>query len=389
MATRIYERTGSTLAVSFLWVFSYLPAFLLGPFSGLFVDWWSRRKTLLYTNLLQALTMALYLFMGDRIYPIYPIVFLYSLLNQFYCPAEAASIPWLVKKSDLPLANSLFMLTSQSALVFGLGVSGILIRFFGRNNPVWVAAVCLFLAAVAVYFLPKNEPVRPNWFSSLSRFWRQMKAGYSFIKNTRLILFPLLLMISFQVFAVILAVTVPGLAKNVLNIQIHDAGPLLVVPLGLGALTGALLMTRLAGRFRKRWLMKNGLGLGLFVLTAFAFLIPRLGQYKTVAAMPLMYLLGLAGFLVLVPNQTLVQEHTPPGLRGRVYGALSFFGNLVTLPCLLFAATVVDLIGIQIFILLAAGVVLTMMLIFDRMERFILAARAAAMPETAAPVAVE
>ncbi len=97
MATRIYERTGSTLAVSFLWVFYYLPAFFLGPFSGLFVDWWSRRKTLLYTNLLQSLTIGLYLFLGDRIYPIYPIVFLYSLLNQFYCPAEAASIPWLVR----------------------------------------------------------------------------------------------------------------------------------------------------------------------------------------------------------------------------------------------------------------------------------------------------
>ena len=375
MAMRIYERTGSTLAVSFLWVFYYLPAFFLGPFSGLFVDLWSRRKTLFYTNLLQCLTVVLFLFMKDRIYPIYPIVFLYSFLNQFYCPAESSSIPWLVKKNDLPLANSLFMLTSQSALIFGLGFSGILIRLFGQDNPVWVAAVCLFLAAVAVYFLPQNEPLRPNFLSSLSRFWREMRAGYSFIKNTRLIFFPILLMIAFQVFMVVLGITIPSFANKVLNIQIHDAGPLLIMPLGLGALTGALLLTRLAGRYRKRWLMKNGFGLAFFVIASFSLFIPLLGRYKTIAAMPLMFLLGLAGFLVYIPNQTLIQEHTPRNLRGRVYGALGFFGNLVTLPCLLFAATVVDLIGVKIFMILAAVAVLSMLLAFDRVERFILATK--------------
>jgi len=372
MATRIYERTGSTLAVSFLWVFYYLPAFFLGPFSGLFVDWWSRRKTLLYANLLQSLTVALFLLMKDGIYPIFPIVFLYSLLNQFYCPAEAASIPWLVKKDDLPLANSLFMLTSQSALIFGLGVSGVLIRLFGKDNPIWVAAVCLFLAAVSVYFLPQNEPKRPNFLNSFSGFWEEIKAGYSFIRETRLILFPLLLMIAFQVFMVILGVTLPSLASNILQIKIHDAGPLLIVPLGMGALTGALVLTHLASRYRKRWLMKKGFGLAFLVIACFSLFIPLLGRYKIVAAIPLMFLLGLAGFLVYIPNQTLIQEHTPRDLRGRVYGTLAFFGNLVTLPCLLFAATIVDLIGVKIFMFLASGAVLAMLLIFDRVEQFIL-----------------
>ncbi len=372
MATRIYEKTGSTLAVSFLWIFYYLPAFFLGPISGFFVDLWSLRKILLYTNFLQGLTMLLFLFMGEKIYPIYPIVFLYSLLNQLYNPAEGASIPWLVKKKDLPTANSLFMLTAQGSLIFGLGVSGILMRLFGRNNPIWISAVCLFLAAAAVYFLPKNEPRRQSWLKSLSRFWREIKLGYSFIKNTRIILFPLLVMIVVQVFLVVFGISLPGFSSRVLNIQVQDAGPLLIIPTGLGALTGTFLMTRYGHKFRKRTLMKFGFAVAASVLLIFALILPYFGSYKSALAVPLMFLLGIAGFFVVVPNQTLIQENTFPSLRGRVYGAWGFLTNIVLLPCLLFASTVVDLLGIQTFILLASFIVFAMFFFFDQVERYIL-----------------
>lgn len=270
MATRIYEKTGSTLAVSFLWVFYYLPAFFLGPFSGFFVDLAKRRKVLLVANLLQALTMVLFLFVGGNIYPVYSLVFLYSFLNQFYCPAESASIPWLVKKSDLPLANSLFMLTSQSALVFGLGVSGILMRFMGQDAPIFIAIISLSLAALAVYFLPKNEPKKGKITQDFGRFWEEIRAGYTFVKDTRIILFPLLLAILFQVFMVVLGVTAPSFAGKVLNIEISDAGPLLAVPLGLGSLSGAILMPKFSFRYRKRTLMKNGFFV-VFLVLAFFF----------------------------------------------------------------------------------------------------------------------
>lgn len=375
MATRIYERTGSTVAVSLLWVFGYLPAFFLGPFSGLLVDLWDLRKILLVTNFLQGLTMLLFLTIGNRLYPIYPIVFLYSLLNQFYNPAEAASIPWLVKRKDLPTANSLFMLTMQSALIFGLGVSGLLMRFLGQNKPIWISAACLFLAAVAVYFLPRKNFQKKDLSAGLSEFWEEIKSGYSFVKNTRIILFPILLAISFQVFLVVLGVSLPEFASNILKIQLQDAGPLLIIPLGLGALCGTFVMNKFAYKFRKRTLMKRGLSVIFSILFFFSVILPFLGRYKLVAAIPLMFLAGLGGFFIAVPNQTLIQEHTPEHLRGRVYGTLGFLGNMVVLPCLLFTATVVDFIGVGTFMFLMAGLVMVMFLVFDRMESYILTKR--------------
>lgn len=372
MATRIYEKTGSTLAVSFLWIFYYLPSFFLGPFSGLFVDLWSRRKILLYTNFLQGVTMLLFLFTKGSIYPIYPIVFLYSLLNQFYNPAESASLPCLVKKKDLPTANSLFMITTQGSLIFGLGVSGILMRLLGKNIPIYISALSLFLAALATYFLPVDEPVRKNWLSGLGKFWTGIKTGYVFISKTKIILFPLLLMIFFQSFLVILGVTIPGFARNILGIEIQDAGPLIIVPLGLGTLTGVFLLTKFGERYRKRTLMKNGMVAGFLILVFSAFVLPYFGRYRTLVAIPLMMLLGLAGFLIIVPNQTIVQENTPPLLRGRVFGAWGFLTNVLTLPILLFSATIVDAVGIRPFVFLIAAGIVVLIIVFDRVETYIL-----------------
>ncbi len=107
--------------------------------------------------------MLLFLFIGQKIYFIYPIVFLYSFLNLFYYPAESSAIPWLVKNEDLTVANSLFLLTSQTALVVGLGFSGILMRFLGKSSPIYISSFCLFLAAAAVWSLPKKEPKKEGF----------------------------------------------------------------------------------------------------------------------------------------------------------------------------------------------------------------------------------
>ncbi|MGI5826108.1 MAG: MFS transporter, partial [Patescibacteria group bacterium] len=372
LITRIFEKTGSTLAISFLWIFYFLPSFFLGPFSGMFVDHLDKRKILIFTNVLQSLVVLLLLLVRDEIYPIYPIVFLYSLVDEFYVPAQASAIPSLVKKEDLPLANSLLLLTSQSSLILGVAISGILIRLFGYTIPILISSLLLLIAAIIVQSLPIVKTKGERFISSLSNYWEEIKAGYFFIKGTRLVLFPLLLITVFQIFMSVFGVTIPVFANNLLQIQVQDAGPLLVIPLGLGALSGVLIMTRNSGKLRKRSLMKYGFIIAFFVMALMATVLPLMGSYKTLMAIPLMYFLGMGGLFIYISNQTLVQERTPENLRGRVFGTLGVLIHLATLPCLLFTSTIVDFLGIRVFTFLAAMLVLAMFLSFDRIEQFIL-----------------
>ena len=47
--------TSSVAAVSGVSVAQYLPAFLIGPLAGIFVDRWNRRHTIIIANIAQAL----------------------------------------------------------------------------------------------------------------------------------------------------------------------------------------------------------------------------------------------------------------------------------------------------------------------------------------------
>ena len=57
---RLFEKTGSAISTSFLWVAYSLPAILIGPFASATVDLVDKRKMLIVTNFLQFLTLLLY-----------------------------------------------------------------------------------------------------------------------------------------------------------------------------------------------------------------------------------------------------------------------------------------------------------------------------------------
>lgn len=110
LLSRLFTITGSSIATSLLWVSYALPSIFAGPIGAASVDFIDRKKVLIITNFLQALVIFIYIFMHQTsIFLLYLVVVIYSFLNQFYLPAEAASLPSVVKKADLARANSLFL----------------------------------------------------------------------------------------------------------------------------------------------------------------------------------------------------------------------------------------------------------------------------------------
>src|SRR4030065_1381285 len=78
----LFERTGSAISTSFLWVAYSLPAILVGPFASATVDLVDRRKMLIAANLLQCITVLIFaLAHPENIFVLFEVVFIYSLLN--------------------------------------------------------------------------------------------------------------------------------------------------------------------------------------------------------------------------------------------------------------------------------------------------------------------
>src|SRR3990172_4582927 len=96
---KLFSLTGSTIATSLLWISYALPVILVGPLAAATVDMFDRRSVLMLTNLLQSASIFFYALLANpSIFLLYGLAMTYSFLNQFYVPAEAASLPSVVPK---------------------------------------------------------------------------------------------------------------------------------------------------------------------------------------------------------------------------------------------------------------------------------------------------
>lgn len=354
---RIFEATHSAVTVSLVWIFYAIPTIVLGPFSGTIIDLIEKRKALIWTNFSQALIILFYLLIKEKIWPIYTIIFLYSLVNQLYIPAEAATLPEVVPKKLYPPANSIFMFTIYGSFLAGFSLAGPLVRLVGRDAPFLLSSLALGLAALSVALLPSGMRGETKKVRGIQEFWSRVKQGYLFIRVHPAVFFPLILIILSQITVGILAVLIPSISTEVLSIELLDAGLVLITPAGLGALIGAQGVVWALRRVRKKKVISFGLFLATFGFLIFSLVIPNISFWKIPVAITAAFILGISFVSLLIPTQTLIQETTPKPLLGRVFGVLGFMITLASILPVLLMATIADLVGVNWIIFMVSLVI--------------------------------
>lgn len=357
LLARLFESTGSSIATSLLWVSYALPTIFFGPIGASLVDLVSRRKTLVITNFLQAFVIFLYIFSHRySIFLLFAVVVAYSFLNQFYIPAESASLPSLVPKSKLAKANSLFFLTQQLSLIVGFGFAGIIQKFLGFMGSLILCSLLLLLAGISVYFLPNINPSKklPRDFEGLLKsFFNHILEGYKFIKNKKNILYPLSLLFIIQVGLAIVTANLPTIGKEILNVSMAYVGLLIVVPAGIGATVASILITKLV---KNKWRKKKIIDISLGIL---GFSVLGLVFGGIISAPILVMLVGLGFVGVNIPTLTFLQESTPEWLRGRVFGNLWFLITIATIFPIIFSGVISEFFGVKTLLtIMAIGVTL-------------------------------
>lgn len=365
LLTRLFTVTGSSIATSLLWISYALPAIFIGPIGAASVDFVDRRKMLMITNLLQAVIVFVYIFTHQSsIFLLYFVVIAYSFLNQFYIPAEAASLPSVVPKEHLARANSLFFITQQVTLVAGFGFAGVIQRLIGFSGSLIVCSTFLFIAFLSVTFLPKLKTGRkvPKAFDKIIiKFFGSILEGYRYIKSNKQILFPLMLLLGIQVSLAIAIVNLPAIGIEILKVPINYAGLLVVVPAGIGATLGSFYFPRLLkGGMRKKKLIEISLAILGASLLGIVFLIPHLTTALRVIVNPLLVILTGMGFVgVNIPTLTFLQEVTPLELRGRVFGNMWFLVTVITIFPVLFSGAISEFFGVRTLLVLMSLIAIT------------------------------
>ena len=115
----VYMRfPGSTIQLAKTLSLTILPVFLIGPVAGVYVDRWDRRRTMFICDFLRSFfvwLIPLFLFLQRPLSSIYILIFITFSVGRFFIPAKLSIIPYLVRKENLLMANSLVNITAMIA----------------------------------------------------------------------------------------------------------------------------------------------------------------------------------------------------------------------------------------------------------------------------------
>lgn len=350
---RVYEHTHSALASSAIWIAFALPAILVGPLGAATVDIVDRRKVLMFATISQSIIILLYAFTFNTAFLLsYVVVFLYSLFNQFYVPAESASLPYLVEKKDLIEANSVFFLSQQICILIAFVIGGVLSESLGLQVAFFSSSILLFLAFLAAHRLPKMEVNHIKFEGSFQmkvvEFLQQVLDGFKFIFGHKYILYPFVFLLSIWTLMAILTVNLPLIGEEIVKVKPSLAGIAVVLPAALGALTGTSLLSKYDQKVLKRHIvMYSMLVLGIVFVTV-PLIVPLLSFWPARTLVIIAFFFAGMGYVgTLVPSLTYIQQATPKDMTGRVLGYFWFVSSIIGIMPVLFSATITQFFGIN------------------------------------------
>jgi MFS transporter, DHA3 family, macrolide efflux protein len=182
-----YQLTGSVTALGSIYALSFLPLILASPFAGSLVDRWGTHRALLVSNVAAmavTLVLAALLFTGSfRVWHIYGVVIVMSLIGSVQTPAFEATVPLLVPKPRLGRANGMRMFALATSQVLAPVAAGFLLLAIGISGIVVLDCVSfgfalLTLAAVRVPRPPGHRPASTGVVPLLRDFgvaWRYVR----------------------------------------------------------------------------------------------------------------------------------------------------------------------------------------------------------------------
>jgi predicted MFS family arabinose efflux permease len=308
----VLQLTNSPFRLGLLATLQFSPVLLFSIVSGAVADRLPKRRLLIATQTTlacQGLLLALLVTTGHVEYWHVALLGLaLGFANVVDQPARQSFLIEMVGRNDVSSAVALNSAGFNLARIIGPAIAGVVIGRLGVAPTFLVNG--LGFTGVIVTLLRMKTPDPPPGTARASIF-EEIAEGVRYAAGTpRLRLaIGLVLVVSLCVFN--FSVYVPLLAKNVLGLGAEGFG-FLMASLGVGAVGGALTVGARAARFPsvRSMLVAATLALGMLVGLGFTRRIEL--------AVPLLFLTGYWGIMLMASCNTSIQLQAPDALRGRV-----------------------------------------------------------------------
>ena len=349
-----------------------LPFSVLGPFAGVFLDRWSRRQVLAWSNFVRVgLVAVLAAMVAAEVRGAVLFVMILACLsvNRFLLAGLSAALPHVVDPGDLVTANALTPTAGTLAYLVGVAV-GTGARWVWQRSGV-DSDVGVLLTASVLYagagllalriprdlLGPDGSRPPPSLRASLGHVARGLVAGLAHLRERRPAAAGLTAIGAHRFCYGISTVSLILLYRNYLHPDDVDAAfaglSVAVLVSGAGFVAAAVLTPVVTVRITPRtWV------LGLLALAALTQVVPG-ALYREPALLVAAFFLGLASQGIKIVVDTLVQTHVDDAFRGRVFSVYDVVFNVAFVAAACVAAVVLPATGKSYVVLgaVAAGFV--------------------------------
>jgi MFS family permease len=307
---QVYALTHRKIDLAYVGVVQFVPIVGLSIPGGQLADRIDRRAILIAADLVFAGT-GLGLWVLGRspapsLWAILAVLVVLGATRAFYGPAGSSLLPALVPREHFPNAVSWQSILWQAAAIGGPSLAGALYGLTGAAGPVYLASAGALVVAAACATGIRARVVttdrKPATFATAL-------AGVRYVMRHKI----LLGCISLDFFAVFLGgatALLPVYATDILRVGAHGFGVMRAAPAGGAAIAALLLAFRpLGGRAGSKML----LGVACFGVATVVFGLSTSYVLSVVA----LAASGAADMVSVVVRSTLIQQATPPEVRGR------------------------------------------------------------------------
>lgn len=312
------ELSNSAFVVGAVSAAGSLPVLLLSLFGGVLADRYSKLKLVQISQVLLLVEAALlwwFTWSGNMtISWLVTLAAFGGIVGSVEIPARQALIIELVHRDDIVEAVALNSAGFNLARIIGPAIAAVVIASFGLAWCFGINALSYFAVLISLFTISL-----PKWVASENpmRSIEGMREGLAYIKHNRKVLGIISLMGVYSVFGFQYLTMMPVIARDVLHTGASGYG-FLVTCVGVGAVTGALLLATMGTRSRRGQILRRS----SFFFAAMTILF-SLVQTIPVAAVVLFFL-GVGMLINGAVANGIVQATVPDELRGRVMSAYVF-----------------------------------------------------------------
>jgi MFS family permease len=326
----VYRLTGSAALLGVVGFAGQIPAFVLGPIAGVWVDRWDRHRTIVITQILSTVQSFALAFLAlahiITVWEIVALALVQGLISAFDMPARQSFVIQMVEhREDLGNAIALNSSMVNAARLIGPAIAGVVVASVGEGycfliDGISYLAVIVSLLMMRIAEAPAKKP---------ARVMAHLNEGWLYVVHSVPIRSILLNLSIVSLFGMPYSVLMPIFASKVLGGGAHTLG-FLMAATGVGALAGAM---TLAAR-------RNVVGLGrrivittsLFGVSLVVFSLSR-SLWLSLLTLPVV---GFGMIQQMAASNTILQTIVDDEKRGRVMAFYSMafqgmapFGSLL------------------------------------------------------------